>query len=249
MSGITARLLRRLEHYAPLPAVEKEILEATASTVRRFDTRDHLAKQGAPVDRIFIIVEGFACRYQLLPDGRRQISAYLLAGDMCDTRTFTLAKMDHSICALSPVDAAVLTPESVERLLRLPVLSRALEWSSAVDHSITREWLISVGHRTSFERLSHLLCEIFERLQVVGLTRDNTCELPLTQTEIADTLALSSVHVNRTMMELRRSGLVTFHSKTLVIHDYPALRRAAGFDVGYLHLRDHENTEAAAQSA
>ncbi len=165
---------------------------------------------------------------------------------MCDTRTFTLTKMDHSIYALSPVDAAVLTQESVERLRALPVLSRALEWSSVVEQSITREWLINVGHRTSFERLSHLLCEIFERLQAVGLTRDNTCELPLTQTEIADTLALSSVHVNRTMMELRRSGLVTFHSKTLVIHDYPALCRAAGFDANYLHLRDREDAEAAA---
>jgi CRP-like cAMP-binding protein len=165
---------------------------------------------------------------------------------MCDPSTFSLPKRDHSICALSPVDAAILSQDAVERLQKLPVLSRALAWSSAVQHSITREWLVNVGHRTSFERLSHLLCEIFERLQAVGLTHDYTCELPLTQTEIADTLALSSVHVNRTMMELRRSGLLTFHSKLLVIHDYPALRRAAGFDAAYLSLRTGDEAVAAA---
>ncbi len=88
----------------------------------------------------------------------------------------------------------------------------------------------------SFERLGHLLCELFERLHAVGLVREGTFELPLTQPDLADTLALSAVHVNRTLMELRRSGLVSFQSKQLVIHDYGLLQRAAGFDAQYLYL-------------
>jgi CRP-like cAMP-binding protein len=236
MSGVTSRLARRLERYTPLPREEKQILEALARDVRRFDSRTHMAKSGSPVDAIFAVVEGFACRYKLLPDGRRQITAFLLPGDLCDTRTFALPRMDHSICALSQVDAALFTADTVQRLESLPAMSQALACNSLVQQSISREWLVNIGHRTSFERLSHLLCEIFVRLHVVGLTRDYTCEVPLTQTEIADTLALSAVHVNRTLMELRRSGILSFHSRQLVIHDYAALRQVAGFDPAYLQL-------------
>jgi CRP-like cAMP-binding protein len=233
--SFTHRLARRLERLSPLPPREKQALEAAASIVRRYDSRDSLAKQGDAVDRVFVIVEGFACRYKLLPDGRRQIFAYMLPGDMCDTRTLLLARMDHSIAALCPVEAVILFQDSVDRLERLPGLARAFSWNAETHHSISREWLVNVGHRTSFERIGHLFCEIFERLRVVGLTHDYTCELPLTQIELADTLALSSVHVNRTLMELRHSGLVTFHSKQLVIHNYAALCTAAGFDARYLH--------------
>jgi CRP-like cAMP-binding protein len=238
MTELTSRLVRKLEHYEKLPAEEKKALELAASGVLRVRQRDTLTKQGSPVDRIFAIVEGFACRYCLLPDGRRQISAFLLPGDMCDTRMFALARMDHSICALSPVEALQYSAESVRRLEQLPVLSRVLARSSIAQQSIAREWLLNVGHRTAFERLCHFFCEIFERLQAVDLVRDYSCELPLTQVEIADTLALTSVHVNRTLMELRRSQLVTFQNKQLVIHDYAALRRVAGFDPAYLHLED-----------
>ncbi len=102
--------------------------------------------------------------------------------------------------------------------------------------SISREWLVNVGNRTAFERLSHLLCETYSRLKCVGLTTDHAFELPLTQAELADTLALSAVHVNRTLMELRRLKLVSFQNRHAAIHDYPGLRAAAGFDPTYLQL-------------
>lgn len=245
MTDPISRLVRHLEHCEKLPREERQALELAASSVIRARQRDTLIKQGAPVDRIFIVVEGIACRYTLLPDGRRQISAFLLPGDICDPRTFSLARMDHSICALSPVEAVPLSAAAVRKLEELPVLSRTLAWSAAVQQSIAREWLLNVGHRTAFERLSHLFCEIFERMRAVNLVRDNSCDLPLTQVEIADTLALTSVHVNRTLMELRRSQLVTFQSRQLVIHDYGALRRVAGFDPAYLHLESTATAEPA----
>lgn len=236
MSGLTSRLALRLERYSPLTTEDKQALENEALEVRRYAPRDSLVRQSAPVERIFAIVEGFACRYKLLPDGRRQNTGFMLPGDVCDTRTFSLPFMDHSIAAISNVQAVLLDADAVRRLEAVPALAQALIRNSLAEQAIAREWMINVGYRTSFERLSHLLCELFERLQTVGLTRANACEIPLTQTEIADTLALSAVHVNRTLMELRRSGLVTLQSKQLVIHDYPTLRRAAGFDPAYLYF-------------
>ena len=104
--------------------------------------------------------------------------------------------------------------------------------------AITREWLVNVGHRTAFERIGHLVCEMFTRLESVGLTHEHAFELPLTQAELGDTLALSAVHVNRTLMELRRLKLVTFQNRQVVIHDFNALQSAAGFDPSYLHFNE-----------
>ena len=237
MNMVGDRLIRKLECRALLPMEDKWILSAAAAaSVFRFGAHEYLLKQGAPIDRIFLIIEGFAARYRLLPDGRRQITAFMLPGDICDVRSFALGQMDHSIIALSPVEASVLTADAVERLQLRPRLATTLAWSALVQQSIAREWLVNVGHRTSFERLGHLLCELFERLRVVGLAQDEGYKLPLTQSDIADTLAISPVHVNRTLMEMRRSELVTFQSRHVVFHDYAALSRAAGFDPAYLHL-------------
>jgi CRP-like cAMP-binding protein len=135
------------------------------------------------------------------------------------------------------VEAALISRQSMDDLTeRFPRLTRAFWWMTLVEESVTREWVVNVGNRTAFERVAHLFCELFVRLQAVGLTRGDNCELPLTQHEIGETLALSTVHVNRTLMELRRTGLVTFQSRRLVIHNFAALQSAAGFDRGYLHL-------------
>jgi CRP-like cAMP-binding protein len=233
--GITARVVRRLKHFAPLTEVEQYTLERTC-TVKRFGSHDELAKLGAPLPGVFAITDGFAARSRILPDGRRQILAYLIPGDLCDPRGRLLSRMDHSITALGPVEAAVFSDEAIQRLERYPGLARGFALNALVEQSVTREWLVNIGHRSSLVRLGHLFCEIHARLEAVGLTDERGCVVPLTQTELADTLAISAVHVNRTLMELRRAGLVSFHAKRLVIHDLPALRKAAGFNATYLQL-------------
>lgn len=99
-----------------------------------------------------------------------------------------------------------------------------------------REWIVNVGYRTALERVAHLLCEIYWRLDAVGLAQGNSCDMPLTQQDLADALALSSVHVNRTLMALRRAGLLRLQAGRLELLDGRALQMAAGFDPYYLHL-------------
>ena len=237
MESNCARLIRKLEHAALLGPDEKRALEDACSTVQRFAAHEHLVKEGDPTQGVSLILDGYACRYKLLSDGRRQIVGYFLPGDMCDLRICILKRMDYSIGTLSAVKAALLTRESVLSLLdSFPRLTRAFWWSTLVEESITREWVVNVGHRTAFERTAHLFCEVFARLQAVGLTNENSCDLPVTQTELADALALSAVHVNRVLMEMRHTGLITFRTQRLTIHDHDALKSAAGFNPAYLHL-------------
>jgi CRP-like cAMP-binding protein len=230
-------LIRKLEHCILLAPDEKRALENACSSYRLLAPRTNLISEGDPAQRVNVILEGFACRYRLQTDGRRQVVGLLLPGDMCDIRVCILKHMDHSIGTLSPVRASQIPREVAESLLdRYPRLARAFWWSTLVEESITREWVVNVGHRTAFERMAHLFCEIFERLYTVGLTRGDTFDLPLTQAELSDALALSAVHVNRVLMEMRHNQLITLRNQQLTLHDYHALRNIAGFDARYLHL-------------
>lgn len=228
--------IRQLGCFAPLDAEDLKLLELAAGNARLYSTQDSLAKAGDSSDRMFVVLEGLACEYKMLPDGRRQILAYLFAGDMSDPRQLTLPYWDHSLSALWPSRILTLTTENVQRLESRSNILRAFNRYSLTKHAIAREWLVNVGNRTAMERVSHLLCEIHERMQSVGLSADNTFELPLTQSELADTLALSAVHVNRTLMELRRLKLVTFQNRHARIHDHQGLCGAAGFDHSYLRM-------------
>jgi CRP-like cAMP-binding protein len=227
---------RRLAGFAALTPEELQLLEQLASGSRHFTTHDTPAKSGEPADRVLVVLEGLACEYKLLPDGRRQILAYLFPGDMTDPRELLLPRMQHSLCILWPARIATLMSDAAQRLERHPNIVRALGRYSLMKQAISREWLVNVGNRTAFERTSHLLCETYERLKAVGLTTGYAFDLPLTQAELADTLALSSVHVNRTLMELRRLKLVSFQNRHAAILDYPGLCAAAGFDATYLQL-------------
>ncbi len=232
-----SRLFRKLEHFDPLPPEEKSALENSVSAVKQFQARQDLIQEGGPPDGVKIILDGMAFRYKMLPDGRRQIVGFFLPGDICDLRAYLLRRMDHSVAAFGSVDTAVLPPDALQNLTgRFPRLTRALWWSTLVDEAVAREWIVNVGFRTAFERMAHLFCEMYARLEAVELTQADSFELPLTQTELADTLALSPVHVNRTLMEMRRARLLSFEGRLLTIHNLPELQSLAGFDTNYLHL-------------
>ncbi len=145
--------------------------------------------------------------------------------------------MDHNIGAITPLKVAELPRDDFERMMTdHPRITQALFWDELATVSIQREWTLNLGQRTAYERIAHLLCELFIRLQSVALTRGNSCDFPLTQADIADASGLTAVHVNRTLQELRKDGLIELQSKTLTIPDLQALKNAALFNDNYLHL-------------
>ena len=107
-------------------------------------------------------------------------------------------------------------------------------------NAIQREWAVNLGQRTAREHLAHLFCETFVRLRAVGLAEGSRCEMPLTQCDLGEATGMTSVHVNRTLQELRRDGLIVLHHRILTIPDFDALAEVAMFDPGYLHFRDWE---------
>src|SRR3984885_16041106 len=193
-------LLRKLANFTKLSDEECAAVKECTQDVHEFGAREDVISQGDRTSGVKLLLEGFACRYKTLEDGRREIGAYFVPGDLCDLRVFILKRMDHSIGAIAPSRVATISPENVLKLTHsYPALTRALWWSTLVEEAILREWIVNVGQRNALERMAHLFCELLYRFRAVGLNQGLSCTLPLTQTELAETLGLSSVHVNRTL--------------------------------------------------
>jgi hypothetical protein len=115
-----------------------------------------------------------------------------------------------------------------------------------VEGAVVREWVVNIGRRDAYERVAHLLCELHARLDAIGMTDGYRYELPLTQTDLADSVGVSTVHVNRVLQKLRHEGLISFGGKSVTIHDWDRLREVGDFSPNYLHLG--EKSEASASS-
>jgi CRP-like cAMP-binding protein len=229
-------LIRHLEQFGPLTEAEKQALAGAATRVRVFGRDQDLVSDGDHPTDCKLILTGFACTYKLLPDGRRQIMSFRIPGDICDLQGFFLGKMDHAIGTLTVGTVAVIPHEELLDLTEThPRIARALAQSILLDAAIFREWMVGLGRRSAYARIAHLLCEMWVRLTAVGLTHDGSYDLPVTQTELADALGLTTVHVNRTLQQLRREGLITVRSGKVTMNDWDGLMRAGEFDPSYLH--------------
>ena len=233
-------LTRKLEAFGRLPPADRQLLDDLIRERRVVNSRVDLIREGDPTKNVYLILEGFACRYKILPNGKRHIVAYLVPGDFCDLHVFILKRMDHSLGTLSRCTVAEIPRDRVLEIAARPAIGRALWWATLVDEATLREWLINIGGRSAERRVGHLLCELFMRLEAVGLTNGNSYELPLTQEELGDTMGITTVHVNRVIQRLRGKGLITLKGSKLAICDIKGLRDLSGFNPNYLHL-DEQN--------
>jgi CRP-like cAMP-binding protein len=234
---MTSKLTTKLSCFVDLDEADRQRLDSLATGASPVAAGQDLIRAGDRPEDVFLLVEGWACRYKLLPDGKRQIMAYLIPGDLCDIHIFILKQMDHAIGLLSDARVARVPKQDMLALIReRPVIGQALLWSTLVDEATLREWLVNIGQRDAYQRIAHLFCEMWQRMRQVNLVADGEFALPLTQEQLGDTVGLTAVHVNRTLQRMRTEGLISLSSKQLTIHDIERLKIVAGFDPNYLHL-------------
>lgn len=232
----TALLVRKLEQFRKLSENDKAALEAAGGKVVDYRPREDIIVQGDSPDEVHLLMDGWACRYKIMPDGARQIMAFLIPGDLCDVQVTLLDRMDHSIGALSACKVLFLPRQQLSDLMHdHEHLSRALWWSTLVDEAVLREWLVNLGGRAADQRLAHLICEMLFRSRAVGLANENNYEMPLTQEELADTMGMTPVHMNRCFQTLRGEGLINTQGKRIFIDDLDKLMAFSEFDPIYLH--------------
>ena len=229
-------LAAKLETVANLSAGNRALLARLCADARPLAPRRNVIREGDRPDHVHLIVEGWAARYKVLEGGGRQILALLLPGDLCDLHVTVLGAMDHSIVTLTRARVAFIPRARMEEVAEHPDLMRAFWWSTLVDEAVLRAWLVNVGRRDAQERVGHLLCELYRRMENVGLAGGGRVEVPLTQEEIADALGLTSVHVNRVLQQLRSERLISLKRSALEILDMPRLEHVSGFSPNYLHI-------------
>ena len=230
--------IAKLQGQADLPAEDVSLIEAACGSARDVPANRDLIREGDRPGPVFVVLEGWACRYKLLPEGTRQITALLMPGDCSELHASVLDAMEHSIATLTPCRIATIECSHVQELIATrPALMRAFWWMQLVDEDTLRAWIVSMGRRTSVQRVAHLMCELYVRARSVGLVKDDRLKVPLTQLVLGDALGLTSVHVSRVLKKLRASGAMDPSGRSLTVTSIAKLARVAGFDETYLHRR------------
>lgn len=230
-------LLQKLRARDEVGPEEEAALRGAIGDVREFPADRTVIREGELLENSTLLLEGIMLRYKDLRDGGRQISAVHIAGDFLDLHSFTLKRLDHNILTATPCKVGLAPHLKLREITeRFPHLTRLLWFSTNLDAAMHREWELSLGRRSATARAAHLLCELHTRLEVVGLADAEGFALELTQTEFAECVGLTPVHVNRTLRKLREEGLVEFRGGRVTVLDRAKLERVAEFRRDYLYL-------------
>ncbi|GJD35449.1 Crp/Fnr family transcriptional regulator [Methylobacterium aerolatum] len=240
----THPFVRKIETVAlfDLSLAEREALSTLPVQVTRFDAHQDVVKEFDRPTRCFAVLSGLAATYKTTPEGRRQVMAYHVPGDVPDFQSLHLEVLDFSISAVTDLSIGFVPHGALRTMFEdHPRLAGAFWRTTLIEGSLAREWALNNSRREAYPRMAHLFCELMVRLDAVGLVQEDSFALPLTQYELGDALGITSVHVNRVLKELRDSGLITLSGGRLTVHDVAALRTVAEFDPTYLHLRRNDS--------
>jgi CRP-like cAMP-binding protein len=231
------KLVRKLESITRLTPDEKQAVLSLPHTLKELHADHDIVRDRDRPWQCCLVSEGFLCRYKQLPEGTRQIHSFHVPGDIPDLQSLYLPVMDHSLASLTTSKVALIPHDVMRDLIRAhPLLAEKFWRDTLIDAAIFREWIVNVGSREAPSRIAHLICEIFLKLEAMGLTTGNSFDFPITQSEIGDATGLSTVHVNRSVQKLRAEGLITFQKGRCTIDNWEGLAEAGMFDPTYLHL-------------
>jgi CRP-like cAMP-binding protein len=233
--------LKKLRKRVVLSAEEEQAIRASVSEVRKLEPDQIVVRAGERLHVSTLLLAGWMARVKDLPNGERQVTQLHVAGDFTDLHGFTLKCLDHDLVTMSDCTIGIVPHDRIGAIMdKHPRLTRIYWLMTNMDGAIQREWALSLGQRSAISRMSHLFCEMYARLDVVGQAKGNGCEFPLTQRELSECLGLTVVHANRTVQELRRRGLIELENRALTIHDRDGLRALAQFEDSYLYLDRRE---------
>lgn len=229
-------LIRKLQTISDIRAEDIDILRGISIQKKEFPANHDLVREGDRPVHSFVVLDGLIGSTKHTGGGKRQITSFFVSGDIPDLHGLHLSVMDCNFTTLTPSRLGFMRHHALRAICdQHPRIATAFWRSTLIDAAIYREWVTNVGRRDASTRMAHMLCELICRLRSVGRIQDHVAELPITQAALGDALGLSTVHINRTLQELRRSGLVATSGPKVHAVDWPGLVRAGDFDATYLH--------------
>jgi len=236
-SKMLSPMIDKLSLWGKLTDEEKAAIIELPHVSRTLAMGDFIVREDESPTHCGVVLSGYAIRHKIAGNGGRQIFSLHMKGDVADLHNAVLRRADHNVQTITTARVAFIPRAAIREIsARYPNVREAMWYDTLVDGSIFREWTLNVGRRDARVRTAHLLCEFGIRLSVAGLGSKTEFELPMTQEQLGDALALTPVHVNRMLMGLASEGLIQRHVREIHILDYPRLARVGDFDTRYLHL-------------
>jgi CRP/FNR family transcriptional regulator, anaerobic regulatory protein len=225
--------LRKRKALRAFTAEELAYVKQFKSDELRVDAGANFLRQGAGSEHLYTVLSGWAFRYKMLDDGRRQILNYALPADMVGLQGMLMHEMEHSVEALTPLVLCVFPRSKLWELSgRFPSLAFDITWLAAREEQLIDENLVSLGQRTALERTAFILLHLFVRAEEAGLTKNKIIQFPFTQQHLADTLGMSLVHTNKTLKRLSASKAIRWKDRVFEMVDRTALAALAGDNAG-----------------
>jgi CRP-like cAMP-binding protein len=231
-------LVRKLKEHSTLNGSDVAAIRQLSSTERVLTAGEDIVRQGDRPKVSVVVLQGMVARYHALQGGGRQYLSLHIAGDMPEAQSLFLERMDHAVCAMDEVVVALIPHKALLRLVdERPVVGFALWRETLIDAAIFRQAITNNGARPLPARLAHFFCEQFYRARAIGLTNADACRLPLTQTEIGETVGASLPSITRGLQALRQSKAMELSGGELHVLDWKRLAELGEFDPSYLHLK------------
>jgi len=155
-------LVAKFSKFAPLSARDIGLLETLCAPEERFRAGANIVIEGETPRPAFVVTHGMACRYRLMPDGRRQILGILIPGDFFDLHGFLLRATDHSVVSIGPTRIAAIAREAViDIIANHPRIGAALWWSALQEEAMLRERIVALGRRSARGRVAYFCARSF----------------------------------------------------------------------------------------
>ena len=165
--SVANQFITKLRKLAPLSEQAVTALSDATADPQSYEARHDLIREGDKPGPLLVILQGWACRYKILPNGSRQMLAFLLPGDCCDLHVHLLAEMDHGIQTVTPCVVAKLARHTIDTIFdEHPSVMKAMYVAQLIDEGTLRAWITSIGRRSSIERVAHLMCELYLRARM-----------------------------------------------------------------------------------
>jgi CRP-like cAMP-binding protein len=230
-------LLRNLEARDEVSDAERAIIRDLTQSVRAYPARSDIVREGDFPTVSLLMMTGLSARYNFVADGKRQLSVIHIAGDFVDLHSLLLEPMDHGVVTLTDCTVASVPHDVLRRLTcTQPHLTRLLWLLTVIDGAIFRQRLVAASRLPAASQIARFLCEIYTRLENVGLARNHAFDLPITQQDLSDAMGLSLVHVNKCLQAMRQDGLLSWQGEKATILDWDRMSAEAEFDPTYLNL-------------
>jgi len=229
-------LVQKLDRIFDLTPEEKRVIESACTEQRDYGAREDIIHTGDRPWKSNLLLEGMVCRYRNLGDGKRQILAFQYPGDVFDAYSFILEVMDHNIATVAPSRIAFIPHEKMWEIIQnYPRIVRAIWKGTLIDGAVFAQWMTNARWKSAEAQIAHLLCEICERLDVVGLSNAGTFDWPITSRDLEEALDIPTSIIEKTFEDLIARGWVEIGAGKLTLINSDSLRQLAGFDPRYLH--------------